>query len=237
MQGAPGALQKSLHDDPACWYNAAMKTRYCLAFASAALALLCGCSSLYYGTMEKFGYEKRDILVKRVGQAREAQEDTRKTFKNALEQFGSVVAYDGGDLQSQYDKMSAQLERCEARAEEVKASVDAIERVSEDLFREWAQEIRQYANPAFKRDSEAKLRETRRTYDGMLLAMRNAESKIQPVLVVFRDQTLYLKHNLNAKALAALQGETRKVETNVNALLADLSAAIAEADKFIGAMK
>jgi hypothetical protein len=214
-----------------------MKTRCWLAFASAALTLLCGCSSIYYGTMEKFGYEKRDILVKRVGKAREAQADTQKTFKNALEQFGSVVAYDGGDLQSQYDKMSAQLERCEARAEEVKTSIDAIERVSEDLFREWAQEIRQYANPAFKRDSEAKLRETRRNYDGMLLAMRNAEAQIQPVLVVFRDQTLYLKHNLNAKALAALQGETRKVETNVNALLADLSAAIAEADKFIGTMK
>ena len=214
-----------------------MKTKSLLASAIAAAALLGGCSSLYYGTMEKFGYEKRDILVKRVGSAREAQEDTRKTFKNALEQFGSVVAYDGGDLQSQYDKMSAQLERCETRAAEVKSSVDAIERVSEDLFREWAQEIRQYSNAGFKRDSEAKLRETRRSYDGMLLAMRNAESKIQPVLVVFRDQTLYLKHNLNAKALAALQGETRKVETNVNALLADLSAAIAEADKFIGAMK
>lgn len=27
------------------------------------VALLGGCSSLYYDTMEKFGYEKRDILV------------------------------------------------------------------------------------------------------------------------------------------------------------------------------
>ncbi len=41
------AGRNSLHDGPARWYNAAMKTRYCLAFASAALALLCGCSSLY----------------------------------------------------------------------------------------------------------------------------------------------------------------------------------------------
>jgi len=30
-----------------------------------------------------------------------------------------------------------------------------------------------------------------------------AESKIQPVLAAFKDQVLYLKHNLNARAIAA----------------------------------
>ena len=70
----------------------------------------------------------------------------------------------------------------------------------------------------------------------MLGAMRNAEEKIEPVLSVFRDQVLYLKHNLNAKALASLQDETARIETDVNGLIKDLSAAIAEADRFIQAM-
>ena len=47
---------------------------------------------------------------------------------------------------------------------------------------------------------------------------------------------LYLKHNLNAKALAALQDESVRIETDVNALLRDLSTAIAEADRFIQTM-
>ena len=79
-------------------------------------------------------------------------------------------------------------------------------------------------------------RDARRNRDRMLDAMRNAESKIEPVLSVFRDQMLYLKHNLNAKALAALQDESVRIETDVNALLRDLSTAIAEADRFIQTM-
>ena len=146
------------------------------------------------------------------------------------------MKFDGGDLQKQYDKMSAELARCEGRADEVHARIGDVERVARDLFREWAAETKQYQNAQYRRDSEAKLRETRRNCDRMLDAMRNAESKIEPVLAVFRDQVLYLKHNLNAKALASLQDESARIEMDVNALLKDLATAIAEADRFIQTM-
>ena len=213
-----------------------MKTLLRIGCAAALLATLCGCSTIYYGTLEKFGQEKRDILVKRVGKARDAQQDTQEVFKDALEQFGATVKFDGGDLQKQYDKMSAELARCEGRADEVHARIGDVERVARDLFREWAAETKQYQNAQYRRDSEAKLRETRRNCDRMLDAMRNAESKIEPVLAVFRDQVLYLKHNLNAKALASLQDESARIEMDVNALLKDLATAIAEADRFIQTM-
>jgi hypothetical protein len=204
--------------------------------AAALLAALGGCSTMYYSTMEKFGQEKRDILVGRVTKARDAQQETQEVFKDALEQFGAVVKYDGGNLQKQYDKMSAELERCEGRAEAVSARITEVDRVARDLFREWAAEAKQFKNAEFRRDSEAKLRETQRNYDRMLDAMRNAESKIEPVLSVFRDQVLYLKHNLNAKALASLQDESARIEMDVNRLIQDLSAAIAEANQFIQTM-
>lgn len=50
-----------------------------LAFQLFFLLALClgGCSSAYYKTMENFGVEKRDILVDRVEEARDAQDDAR----------------------------------------------------------------------------------------------------------------------------------------------------------------
>lgn len=191
---------------------------------------------MYYSTMEKFGQEKRDILVKRVDKARDAQQDTQEVFKDALEQFGAVVNFDGGNLQKQYNKMSAQLERCEDRAEAVGERIDDVARVARDLFKEWKAETRQYQNPAYRQDSEAKLRDTKRNYERMMNAMRNAESKIEPVLSVFRDQVLYLKHNLNARALASLQDESARIEMDVNRLIQDLSDSITEADRFIQTM-
>ena len=213
-----------------------MKTALRIGWVLALLVLSCGCSTVYYGTMEKFGQEKRDILVKRVGKARDAQQETQQVFKDALEQFGATVKFDGGNLQKQYDKMSAELARCEGRAADVHARIGDVERVARDLFREWAAETKQYQNAQYRRDSEAKLRDTQRNCDRSLDAMRNAESKIEPVLSVFRDQVLYLKHNLNAKALASLQDESARIEMDMNALIKDLSTAIAEADRFIQTM-
>ena len=45
--------------------------------------LLVGCSSAYYGTMEKLGYHKRDLMVNRVESARDAQEDAKEQFESA----------------------------------------------------------------------------------------------------------------------------------------------------------
>ena len=40
--------------------------------------LLGGCQSAYYGAMEKVGYHKRDIMVDRVQEAKESQEEAQE---------------------------------------------------------------------------------------------------------------------------------------------------------------
>ena len=47
---------------------------------------LMGCSSAYYGTMEKLGYPKRDLMVSRVESARDAQQEAKVT--NPVDQEG-----------------------------------------------------------------------------------------------------------------------------------------------------
>ena len=49
------------------------------------------CSTAYYSALEKVGIEKREILVDRVEDARDAQEDASEQFASALDQFRSVV--------------------------------------------------------------------------------------------------------------------------------------------------
>jgi hypothetical protein len=66
--------------------------------------------------------------------------------------------------------------------------------------------------------------------------MRSAERKIDPVLTAFRDQVLFLKHNLNAQALASLQGELVTVEGDIAELVREMEISIAEANDFIEAM-
>lgn len=192
-----------------------------------------GCQSIYYNTMEKFGYQKHEILVDRVVDARDEQQETKEQFKTTLERFNEVVNFDGGELEEKYEILNAEFNRCEAKADDVKDRIAAVEDVGEALFKEWTEELDQYTNAKLRRSSQQKLIETRREYDQLIRSMHRAEDRIDPVLAAFRDQVLFLKHNLNASAIASLKNELAVVEIDVDSLIREMETAIAEADGFI----
>jgi hypothetical protein len=191
---------------------------------------------MYYGAMEKLGYAKRDLLVSRVKSAQQSQEEAKKQFKSALAHFSSVVNFDGGSLEQKYEKLSADLEESEEKATSVTKRIDAVDDVSKALFKEWEKELSSYQNERLKNSSEEKLRETKARYAQLIKAMRNAESKMSPALQPLRDNVLFLKHNLNAKAISSLDSELVTVEGNVESLIRDLEISINEADRFINEM-
>ncbi len=202
----------------------------------AVLALLAACSSAYYATLESFGVEKRDILVDRIEEGRDAQQAAKQEFLSALQAFKATTGFDGGGLEDVYDRLKDRLDACEARARGVRGRIEAIEDVAGDLFAEWKAEAAQYASPDLRAQSEQMLADTRQRYGTLLAAMQKAEGTMEPVLTAFRDQVLFLKHNLNAQAIASLSGNVAAIEDDVARLVKDMEASIAEADAFIRSM-
>ena len=210
------------------------------AFRSLPLALtllLAGCPGAYYQAMEKIGFPKRDILVDRVEKAQDSQTKAKEQFASALEHFLAVTKVDGGDLQKKYDEMNREFTRSESRAKDVRERIAAVEDVSTALFREWKQELGQYSNATLRRDSERQLDQTRGRYDALMSLMHRAADRMDPVLATFRDQVLYMKHNLNARALASLDTTHRELEADISRLISDMENSIREAQAFIKEMK
>src|SRR4051812_2225881 len=187
--------------------------------------------------MEKVGFAKRDILADRVEKARESQTAAKEQFTDALEQFMAVTKADGGELQRKYDDLNREFTRSEDRAKEVRERIAAVQDVAEALFREWKQELGQYSNASLRRDSERELDLTRRRYDALMGLMKRAADRMDPVLATFRDQVLYLKHNLNARALASLSNTHRELEADISRLVGDMEVSIREAQNFIRDLK
>lgn len=194
---------------------------------------LAGCQSAYYRAMEKVGYHKRDILVSRVNDTRDEQQRTAKQIRSTLENFRTVVNFSGGDLERQYNLLQLDLERSEKRALAVRERITAVQQVADALFVEWEEELGHYSNPALASSSREQWRETRVRYERYLAAMLRAESKLEPVLRPFRDQVLFLKHNLNARAVASLQAEVVAVQGNVEILIREMEHSMREADQFL----
>jgi len=198
---------------------------------------LAACQKAYYGAMEKVGVHKSDILADRVGDARDSQAEAKEEFASALERFASVVDFDGGELQVVYERLNASFEDCESQAATVTDRIGKVEDVAEALFTEWEQELSLYSNAKLRAQSSAQLRDTRREYARMLAAMRKAEKTMFPVLDVLRDQVLFLKHNLNARAIASIRTELVAVRRDVASLVKQMESSISEADQFISRMR
>jgi len=196
-----------------------------------------GCSSTYYSAMEALGSHKRDILVDRIENTQEAQQDTQEQFKDALAQFRSVVEFDGGDLQDRYNKLNAEFEDSESAVQDITDHIDSVERVAEALFEEWSEELNLYTSTRLRREGQSKLTATQKQYEKMIKSMRKAESSTEPVLNSMRDQVLYLKHSLNAQAIASMKGELTTISADINNLIAEMQKSIDEANLFINKIK
>lgn len=206
------------------------------------LLLLCvlsivSCQKAYFNAMEKVGVHKREILIDRVEEARDSQAEAKEQFANALERFASVVNFDGGELQTAYDRLNVSYESCKDQADTVSHRIDKVEDVAKALFVEWEQELAQYSNANLRNQSANQLRVTQLEYKKMLAAMRKAEKTMPPVLDVLRDQVLFLKHNLNARAVAAIKTELATVQRDVSSLITQMERSISEAEQFISQMQ
>ena len=210
------------------------------AMLSVSLGGTVGCKAVddaKYGTLEKFGIHKRDILVDRVTDTRDAQKESQEQFQTALEKLSELISFDGGQLQEVYEALQDQYDASQEAADRLTGRIDKVEKVAQDLFTEWETELQEYSSERLRRDSRKKLQSTERKYQKMLRAMRQAESKMEPVLTALKDNTLYLKHNLNAQAIGAIKAEYDRIKADVGALIEEMNAAIAESDAFIKDME
>ena len=191
----------------------------------------------YYNALEKVGIEKRELLVSRVDKAREAQVEAQQQFKDALEEFQALVGYQGGDLEKMYGKLSSEYEASERKADEVRERIAKIEQVAQSLFEEWHREIGQFQNPQYRRESERDLAATRERTNQVVKALKRSAKTMDPVLLKLRDQVLFLKHNLNARALGSLSGTAKSLEIEVSGLIQQMQGSITEAEGYIKEMK
>ncbi len=187
--------------------------------------------------IDRLWKEPRDVLVDRVEDARDTQQETIEEFQTAMEKFKAVTGFDGGELEAQYNSLNAAYERSADSAAEIGSRIDKVTVAANALLDEWRDELKDYHDARLRRVAERQFDETRARAEKLIASMRAVEQRTEPVLALFRDQVLYLKHNLNARAINALDEERSKVEQDVEVLIAEMQAAIDEANAFIDALQ
>jgi len=214
-----------------------MKDTLRISIAVGLTVLLSACNTVKYNTLEKIGIHKRDLLVSNVEDARDAQKEAQTQFKDALERFGSVVQIEETGLKKAYDRLSDEYEDSQDAAEDVSDEIDDVEDVANALFKEWNEEIKLYSDPNLRSNSQQQLRDTQSRYGEMLSTMKAAERSMEPVLKTFRDNVLFLKHNLNAQAVGSLRQTFQSLEGDIDRLVQQMNQSIERSNQFIAEMR
>jgi outer membrane murein-binding lipoprotein Lpp len=213
--------------------NSVVKSRCATACALLPLLLLAGCTRTYYKAMATLGKEKRDILVSRVKDSKKEQQQAKEQIKTTMESFQALTGFQGGQLEKNYKKLNSEYEKADDTAKKLHDRIDSIDKVSNDLFKEWQKEIDGMDNRKLKQQSANMLRQSRLQEAGYLKSMRLTEARMSPVISAFHDQVIFLKHNLNARAIGSLKGTSAKISTDVDVLLTSLDGSMAQADALI----
>jgi ElaB/YqjD/DUF883 family membrane-anchored ribosome-binding protein len=213
-------------------------------FLTVTLVVLVSCQSIVdkaarntaYSAYELIGVQKRDLLKKRVDNARDEQKEAGKDFEDALTKLKRIYGFSGGNLEKEYNTLKSSYDKANEQAKDVHESIKKVETVAEDLFNEWEKEIGQIETASLRTKSRESLLQTRHRYGQLHSSLKASEDRMEPVLRKFNDQVLYLKHNLNAQAIASLKGETLTIEADIQKLIAEMNKSISAADQFIQQM-
>lgn len=195
------------------------------------------CNRIYYASMEKLGKEKRDILVKRIVDGKKDNEEAREQIKTTLEAFRELTGFDGGDLERVYNKLDGEYKAAKGRADDVSKQIKSIDQVANDLFKEWGAEINEMGDVGLKTRSKALLRDAQVRHQHYMTAMHTTERKMQPVIRAFHDQVLFLKHNLNARAINSLKSTLTRLDRDVELLVSDIERSMQESDEFVKTLR
>lgn len=189
-----------------------------------------------YSAYEKVGVYKRDLLKKRVVAARDEEKNAQEGFKDTLTRLKEMTGFEGGEIERHYRQLQSDYDNAAARATAVHKRIQDVETVAGDMFAEWDKENRQIETEELRQVSRQQLNDTRQRYEAMLSALKKSERSMDPILHKLHDYVLAIKHSLNAQAIAALGGESAKIQADVARLINDMNVSIAGADEFIRKM-
>lgn len=186
-----------------------------------------------YSMYEVIGLEKRDLFKSELRGMKEQQEDAGEAYKDALTTLKEIYQVDLGDLEGKYSRLKDDYDDAKDESEDLKKRIDKVNTVASDLFREWEGEIKSMSDKNLRSKSSAQLKKTKENYKTLQKKMKEAESQLDPILTKFNDQVLFLKHNLNSKAIAGLKSESQKIQDDIESLIKDVEASSKETQALI----
>lgn len=210
---------------------------YALSLALLTVLSLAGCQSSYFSLMDKAGISKREMLVDRIEDARDAQIKARYAFSRAADRYQAALHPSGNAPPVTLEQLQKAYADSSKAAAAVAPRVEVVEHVGDALFEEWRGELSHYRDAKLVAASRDAYDHSRAQYQQLLTSMRTAQTHVAPALENLNEQLLLIKHRRNAEASNGLDESTRSIPEDVAPLLIEMQRSIDQAGAFVNLLQ
>jgi len=199
----------------------------------APLFALGSCQAVYLGTLEQFGFEKREILYERIETAGESIVVLEQRLDETFAVYREAINQEGGNLLSSQKRFSNFYDKTEDAASEFDSRIEKVQAVANAMFEEWNSETGEIIDAELRRKSRSNYTRALAHYGNLLRSMRAVQAETDPILTRLRDHVLFMKLNLHPGAYAPLRKTEDEFLASAEAVSLTMKATYEEVQSFL----
>jgi DNA repair exonuclease SbcCD ATPase subunit len=201
---------------------------------TAMAAALFGCkSSTYYEAAETVGYEKREMLIDRLQEARDSQVGAKQQMQTALYTLRRIGSVPETELEDLHDDLATEVNRAKDQLDDLHDDIAAVESVARSLFDDWEDDLAKFENQEARNRSQEELRDTRKRHETLVAELRSSERKLQRIMPRLEDQARVLEHAEELGRSPSLTDDLDDVREEISTLIEELDDSIDRTQRFI----
>jgi hypothetical protein len=193
----------------------------------AIVAALSSMGTACMSTNEKDSLEEVDNLVARVERIYVESELVRERAREAVDTLHKIVAPDfEGDPVAAYGEFVDAVERSEAQAAVFSDCIDPMKDSAASVFGQWETDINIFTSAVMRARSEERLQETRGRFEEVVASIDPTATSLGEFNAALRDHVLFLEHDFNPAAVAAIGGEVTSLTEHAEVLDTNLESCL-----------
>lgn len=199
------------------------------------------CAPLFLGvgacsstTEQAESVQQVDDLLARIERVQAESLVSKEVAHTALAKLQALVQPEfAGDATKGFAALITDVERSKDQAAALLDSVTPMTESAETVFRRWTGDLESFGNTRLRQRSQARLEETRTRYLAVVRAAQAAQIAYDAFNADLGDHALFLGHDLNASAVAALRPEVTVLEEQIAELDRRFESCAAAAKEYV----
>jgi hypothetical protein len=174
----------------------------------------------------------------RAGEQTTAAVGTAKTeVERTLAAYNTLISNPSTDMRRDYRNLMRAVDNMNRRVTEATTRIGSMQAAADVYYRGRGLTVKSIQDPQLQSQAQQRMAQNQKEFDGVLTALREAGSALEPVRKQLNDQIIFLGSDLNPSATASLKPQAEKLNANAAEVFARTDAAIARANNFFNALR